>query len=154
MSIIEKSNITNYIAEYTGNFQAGNTPKTSKTVEYFNSLYSYPPKIKVKWNGVDELKNDRFFKYNYDVVQQNFPFIDFVEDWFLETADTPQDAQTTQYKISHYLDGYLDKLNSSKFYSRQTKDIQNSLANVPIYTILNGRGDTDLSTNQSDHLRS
>jgi hypothetical protein len=144
MPIIEKCNISRYhnpISEYKGNFQTGT--KKSKIAEYFDYLYSYPPKFKIKWNAVDELNGDLFLNPNYGVLKHSFPFIDFIEDWTFD--GTEDELASSNYKLSQYIDGYLDKLNSSKFYRQQTDDIQKALANVPVYTVLNGRGEIVLN---------
>ena len=81
------------------------------------------------------LKEDLFFKYNYGVLEHSFPFIDFIEDWFFTKL---QEAKTEKYEISQYVDGFLDKKNSSKFYANKTAPIQKALAKYPVFVILNG----------------
>ena len=34
--------------------------KKLKVTEYFDCIYSYPPKIKIKWEVIDELKEANF----------------------------------------------------------------------------------------------
>jgi len=146
MTIIEKCNESacpNVQVNYQGNFQAGNVSPRSNFIDYFDYLYSYPPKFKIKWGAIDEFKGDRFFKYNYGVLEQSFPFIDFTEDW--RSSEAVQEAKPEKYEISQYIDGFLDKLNSSKFYASKTGSIQKALANIPVYVILNGQGEIVLN---------
>ena len=80
MTIIEKYNESacpNVQVNYQGNFQAGDISPRSSFIDYFDYLYSYPPKFKIKWDAIDEFKGDLFFKYNYGVLEHSFPFIDF-----------------------------------------------------------------------------
>ena len=56
--------------------------KNPKIADYFEYIYTYPPKIKIKWFALDELKEDLFVGSNYGVMEHSFPFIDFIEDWF------------------------------------------------------------------------
>ena len=147
MTIIEKYNESacpTVQVNYQGNFQAGNISPRSSFIDYFDYLYSYPPKFKIKWDAIDEFKGDLFFKYNYGVLEHSFPFIDFIEDWFF--TETVQEAKTEKYEISQYVDGFLDKLNSSKFYVSKTASIQKFLANIPVYVIVNGQGEIVLNT--------
>lgn len=117
--------------------------KKLKTADYFDYLYSYPPKIKIKWDVLDELKEDLFNNSNYGVLEHSLPFIDFIEDWFF--TDTPKKAVSKDYKVSQYVDGFLDRVNSSHFFFKKTGPIKNELASVPIFVILNGQGEILLS---------
>ena len=121
-------------------FQAGNISPRSNFLDYFDYLYSYPPKFKIKWDAIDEFKGS-FLRYNYGVLEHSFPFIDFIEDWF----ETVPEARQKNMKFRSMLMG-LDKLNSSKFYASKTASIQKSLANIPIYVIVNGQGEIVLNT--------
>ena len=88
--------------------------KNLKVSDYFDYIYSYPPKIKIKWDDIDELNGDLLVGQNYGTLQHSAPFIDFIEDWFFHSV--PKDATTEEYSISQYSDGFLDKLNSSNFF--------------------------------------
>ena len=60
MTIIETSNLNNYLRKtphYQGNFQTQGINQKSKVATYLDSLYSYPPKIKIKWNTLDKFTN-------------------------------------------------------------------------------------------------
>ena len=114
-------------------------PKPLKTVDYFDYIYSYPPKINITWDAMDELREDLFLSTNYGVLEHSIPFMDFIEDWFFN--DTTQEAVSDTYEKSEYIDGFFDKINSSNFFSKKTKRIQSSLAHIPIYVIVNGQGE-------------
>jgi hypothetical protein len=125
----------NSSATDTGNFQVESSIKDSKVINFFELLYSYPPKYKIKWNILDELKNDLSNPVNYDVYKH--PFIEQTDDWLL-----PFPKRDIQSKVSYNLrdlrEGFLDKRYSSTFYCKKTKSIQNALSSVPIYVVLNG----------------
>ena len=65
---------------YNGNYQTKSYLKHSKANDFFEYLYSYPPKFTLKWDSVDELTQDLLLENNYGVLEHSFPFIDFVED--------------------------------------------------------------------------
>ena len=115
-----------------------NLGKKSKVTEYLDYVYSYPPKIKIKWNALDEFKEDLFIGSNYGVLEHSLPFMDYLEAWFFN--GTSDQAEIENYPKEDYLDGFFDKINSSNFFLKQTKEIQSSLANIPIFVVLNGQG--------------
>ena len=135
---------------YQGNFQAISNNKKSSVINYFDSLYSYPPTIKLKWDGLDEFTNDLLIEENYGVLEHNLPFLDFAEDWFFNNKS--QDIGVESYTKDQYIDGYFDKVNSTNFYKNETKKIQNSLKSVPVYTILNGNGEIILNKPSNDSI--
>jgi len=146
MAIIEDSNLNFSLKNSptpNGNLETSSITTDSKAADFFEYLYSYPPKFTIKWDAIDEFKEDLFLDYNYGVLEHSFPFIDFIEDWFFN--DTPEEAVSDDYAIKNYIDGYLDKVNSSKFYKNGTKSIQNALANIPVFVILNGRNEIVLA---------
>jgi hypothetical protein len=127
----------NNTSTYTGELQTGSNTKDSKTVNFFELLYSYPSKCKIKWNALDELKEDLFLPSNYDVLEHSFPFIDYIDDWLFSSSS--EEAQLNDgYSFKDLREGFLDKRYSSNFYQKQTVSIQKTLASVPIYVILNG----------------
>ena len=125
------------------NYQAVPYLKTSKVNDFFEYLYSYPPKFTIKWDSVDELKSDLLLENNYGVLEHSFPFIDFVED--LVFRGSSQEANTQDYSVKELMDGYLNKLFASNFYNKKTKVIQNALAPIPIFTVVNGQNEIVLS---------
>ena len=45
---------------FFGPLQLKNIKTESKTIDFFEELYSYPPKFKIIWDSLDELKEDCF----------------------------------------------------------------------------------------------
>ena len=41
-----------------GSFRISYPAKKSRTIEFFEDLYTYPPKFRVKWDTIDELHED------------------------------------------------------------------------------------------------
>ena len=111
--------------------------------DYFNYVYSYPPKIQIKWNNVDELNGDLFIRSNYGVLEHSLPFVDFINDWFFNGVSGQ--AVSENYELSEYTNGFLDKINSSNFFLKKTKEINNALSNIPIFLVLNGQGEIVLN---------
>jgi len=144
MGIIKDCTINNQLNQTESkNSIQQNLNKNSKINDYFDYIYSYPPKIKIKWDAMDELKEDLFIRSNYGVLERSFPFIDYLEDWLFNSIE--QEAVNENYSISKYKDGFLDKVNSSNFFLKKTKEIQTSLANIPVFVIVNGSGEIVLS---------
>jgi len=58
-----------------------------------------------------------------------------------------------KYPLTDYLNGYLEKVNTSNFYKNKTKDIQVALSTIPTFVVLNGHKEiilnkpTDISFN-------
>ena len=80
-----------------GNYERISHLKNSNTIEFFEYLYSYPPKFTIKCDSLDELTQDLFLKKNYGVLEHSFPFIDFAED--LVFQGTPQTALRQEYQL-------------------------------------------------------
>jgi len=116
---------------------------TTNANNYFDYLYSYPPKIQIKWNSMDELSEDLFIGSNYGVLEHSLPFIDVIDDWFFN--ESLEKAVSEKYPRSKYVDGVFDKINSSNFFIKKTKKIQNVLANIPVFVVLNGQREIILS---------
>lgn len=151
MTIIETSNLNNYLRKtphYQGNFQTQGINQKSKVATYLDSLYSYPPKIKIKWNTLDKFTNQSDNGEKTTKNSPNLPFVEFIEDWFIN--DTPQQQINENYKLTDYLDGYVDKTNSTNFYKKGTKELQQALSKVPVYFILNGNGEIILNKPTKD----
>jgi len=128
---------------YPGNYQALPYQKTLKVTEFFEYLYTYPPKVLIKWDGLDELTQDLFLEHNYGVLEHSFPFIDYVEDFFFKSL--PQKAVKDTALSQSFRDGFLNKVFSSNFYNKETKEIQLALSPIPVYVILNGHKEIVLS---------
>lgn len=132
----------------TGNFQIESGIKDSKVVNFFELLYSYPAKYKIKWNALDELKEDLFLPSNYNVVERNLPCDDSIDNWSF--SDQKEEISSSHlYNLQELREGFLDKRYSSNFYRKHTKNIQNSLSSVPIYVVLNGLNEIILNKPRS-----
>ena len=127
-----------------GSFRVPYQTKKSKTVEFFDDLYGYPPAFRVKWDAVDELHEDLFMSYNYRVRNQDFSLLNTLTDFFQSEGNGL--SEKTNYNLNNYFKGYLNKLSSTRFYIKSTKKFQQVLQTVPVYTILNGKGEIVLAT--------
>ena len=146
MTIGNELNVNNYVnqTELKLNPDTKVQTKSNKNLaDYFDYIYSYPPKIQIKWDSVDELNGDLFIGSNYGVLEHSIPFVDVVDDWFFN--DSTKEAITENRQFSEYLNGYLDKINSSNFFLKKTKKIQTALSSIPIFAVFNGQGEIILS---------
>jgi hypothetical protein len=92
--------------------------KELKTTDYFDYIYSYPPKIKIKWDKLDDLKNDFFVASPYSIKHKLYTD-DFIDDWTFSKVS--EKSIFSSYPKSKYFDGFLDKLHSSNFFLKKTK---------------------------------
>ena len=138
MPLTEVSNLNtdNRTPQTQNSLQLENLTKRT-TINFLEDLYSYPPKFTVKWDAMDELKEDLFLDKNYGVLEHSIPFIDFVEDWFFNDFSV-EEVTTENYSRSSYIEGFLNKIKTSNFYNKETKDIQSALSTIPVYVIMNG----------------
>lgn len=141
MPIIEKVNFndTYVLANKIKQKENVTVKLNSTTSDYFSQIYTYPPKVKIKWSGLDDLNGDRLKKEG----DNSLFFKDFTEDF--DFSGNNNKATPDNYTLSQYTEGYLAKLASSKFFNQNTKSIQTKLANIPVYTILNGQKEIVLS---------
>ncbi len=93
------------IKECNSNYYLNQTKPKPKLADYFDYIYSYPPKIKLKWDVIDELKEDLFIDSNYGVLEHSFPFIDFIDDLFF--TETKEEASVEKYPPAKYIKGFL-----------------------------------------------
>lgn len=114
-----------------GSFRVPYSTKKSKTIEFLDDLYTYPPKFRVKWSSIDELHEDLFISQNSQ------------SDLF-QGEEKP--VKKTNYFLNTYIEGYFNKKTSSKFYSRLEKTTRDSFQTVPVYVVLNGQGEIVLAT--------
>ena len=128
----------------TGSFRIPYSPKKSKTLDFFDELYTNPPKFRIKWEMIDELHDDLFMSYNYRVLDQPFSFMDMVTKF--SSYEEGEATSKVEYSLNSYIDGYFNKIVSTRFYEKTTRTLQESLQNVPIYVILNGQGEIVLAT--------
>ena len=99
--------------------QSDNLLKKSTTVEFFKTIYNYPPNFRLKLNSTQETN-----------CRSN-------------TVANKIKKETTgkkKYNLSDYIDGFKNKLITSKKF--QTDDLTPEyFESVPVYTILNGSGE-------------
>ena len=102
MEMIEKFDINYYLNTTQSEDQLKTEFKSkSKVGEYFEHIYAYPPKIKIKWEATDHL-NDTLFS---DLKR--------FKNFFLFAHKNSKSAISENYSPSQYLDGFVDKINSS-----------------------------------------
>lgn len=126
-----------------------------KTIELFELIYNSPANIKIKWDKADELNENLHFKETYGATKHKSSFSGYIEQFILKPRI--QDAVQPNYDLNNFIQGYKDKVTTSNFYTKQTKPIQNALKNIPVYTVLNGRGEIVLAnsfngTNKGEKL--
>jgi len=129
-------NQTDSKLESSENFQ-NHFNKKLKVTEYFDCIYNYPPKIKIKWEIIDELKEESFTGPKNTPINQQQHSDNFIENF---STEAPEKAISNNYPVSKYFEGFLNKINSSTFFSKKTAAIQSTLTNIPVFTILNGHG--------------
>ena len=119
-----------------GNFDVTAATVDTSTDTFITDLYSYPPKLTIKWDSLDELNDDLLLENNYGVLEHSIPGMDFIQDWFF--PNRPSSAIENKYTRADIIKGYLDNKYSSNFYKSKTKEIQTKLASIPVFVIVNG----------------
>jgi hypothetical protein len=147
MEIIKECNNNFYLNQTKSNSDITNNIQTEfnkrfKIVDYFDYIYNYPPKIKIKWDGLDELK-DNSIKPKFNSIDDDFSMIDYIED--REFTTIPEKAVAYNYLKDQYVNGFLTKITSSNFFLKKTNDIQTALSSIPVFVLLNGHGEVVLS---------
>nr|ADJ57448.1 hypothetical chloroplast protein RF80 [uncultured prymnesiophyte C19847] len=136
MVLLNRSNELSFRENFFQNLPFFN--KQQASLSLFKGVYSYPGKLKIKWNSLDELKNESFQTSTYDLGTDKLPFVDLTEDYLLNSSPDEQDITQINYSRQSYKDGYKAKRNSADFYRNNTKDVQNALKGIPVYVVLNG----------------
>lgn len=121
------------IIENSETFQISQNSNSSKTVNFFEQLYSYPQKLTLKWDTLNEFENDLPPKSRTSSKLSGFDVYNWSANY-----DTVENGIENTYSFSDYKKGFLNKLNSSAFYTNKTKDIHSALSHIPIFVILNG----------------
>ena len=130
-----------------GCFQVGQPFRKSESMDFFENIYSFPPKMKLRWSVLDEFNSDLLLDYNYNVLRHSLPFVDLIDGFTFSPIDS-KEVNTSKFRLANYLDGYKEKQYSSKFYTKGTKSIQKALSTIPVYVVLNGRGEIALAKPQ------
>ena len=129
---------------YFSTFRINSPTVQPKTIEFFELMYSSPANIKIKWDKADELNEDLHFKETYGITKYKSSFSDRIEQC-IPNKSRIQEAIQPNYDLNNFIQGYKDKATTSNFYTKQTKPIQKALENIPVYTVLNGRGEIVLA---------
>lgn len=141
MPIIEKFNFSQILLNQTIQQNENITAKLdSKISDYFDYIYTYPPKLRIKWSTIDNLNEDPLTK---EALSDQYSFDELEEYQAFTSAENK--AISKKYTFSQYGEGYLSKIASSNFFAKKTKTIQAELENIPIYAILNGQREIVLS---------
>jgi len=93
--------------------------KKSDVVCFFEDLYTYPPQIKIQWKQLNSARKSNKITHN----PSSKSFLGIRE--------------------------YADKVTSYNFYNNKIHRLKHSLANVPVYVIVNGRNELVLATAKS-----
>jgi hypothetical protein len=141
-------------------FNIATKNKKSKAVDFFKDLYTYPPKFKIKWDSIDELYGDSLLRHNYNLLDRSFPFVETLKAFFNCKPDI-SDVEyfrnkleliktTTEKLITYCSDSYSNKNASINFYVGKTNQIQHSIENIPVYTIVRGQNGEIILANPND----
>jgi hypothetical protein len=123
-----------------GTFQIEGPIKHSKTVNFFEQLYSYPQRLTLKWDLLTDTKQNS----QKEALQS---FINLKTKWDPDYTIIEQaDSSKKSYLPGEYLKGFLNKNNTTKFYKNETKNLQIALANIPVFVVLNGDKEIVLNT--------
>ena len=141
------------------------------TIDFFKSLYSSPPTMKVKSNLDRLVESDtklsqnkdftlyKISKHNtYDYEGKRVKGYGYkmrrkkgtgVKNKIKPNCLLVKSEEANQTKS--YIKGYLNKKVTSNFYSRKTLPIRTALQNIPVYTILNGQNEIVLADSLSSY---
>ena len=115
-----------YVGQNSTTLQSEDLLQKSTTVEFFKTLYNYPPNFSLKLNNPQKIKHKgTAFDNNVEKGKTN------------KSSDI---AKKQKYNLSDYVDGFKNKIVTSKKF--QTNDLTTQYFNsVPVYVILNGSGE-------------
>jgi hypothetical protein len=130
MAIINynEQTFSNLDGQLYNKLKIGTSNKNSETLAFLKDLYTYPPKFKIVWEQLTELNPDT------------------------KNSGTVSDL-TNQNQVStldSFTNGYLNKVTSSNFYNKKTNSISTALKYIPVYVVLNGRGEIVVSHSNLD----
>ena len=98
--------------------------KESDVVYFLEDLYTYPPKIKIQWNQLDLVEES-------DNLSPNKIVNHLPNKSFFGVRD------------------YMDKVTSFDVYSKKMKFLKQTLKDVPVYVIVNGRTEIVVASTRS-----
>tara|TARA_B100000795_G_scaffold150851_1_gene113009 strand:- start:6215 stop:7603 length:1389 start_codon:yes stop_codon:yes gene_type:complete len=94
--------------------------KKSKTISFLKELYTYPPKLNIIWEQLDELTPGEYISTTRKSILQ---FTD------------------KKSSLNNYKTAYLNKVNTSQFYKTKLRPLSDALQSIPIYLVVNGTGE-------------
>lgn len=94
--------------------------KKSKTINFLKELYTYPPKLNIIWEQLDELTPDE------DVLTKHQSILQFSDK---------------KSSLNNYKTAFLNKATASQFYKTKLKSLSDALQSIPIYLVVNGCGE-------------
>ena len=103
--------------------------KEPYAVSFFEDLYTYPPKIKIQWNQLDLVEKSSKLLPNKIINHPPHNSFSGVRD-------------------------YMDKVISSDVYSKKIKLLKQTLKDVPVYVIVNGRTEIVVASARSKKFHS
>ena len=103
--------------------------KESDVVYFLEDLYTYPPKIKIQWNQLDLVEES-------DNLSPNKIVNHLPNKSFFGVRD------------------YMDKVTSFDVYSKKMKFLKQTLKDVPVYVIVNGRTEIVVASTRSKKFHS
>ena len=98
--------------------------KEPYAVSFFEDLYTYPPKIKIQWKQLDLVEKSDKLLPNKIINHPPHKSFSGVRD-------------------------YMDKVISSDVYSKKIKLLKQTLKDVPVYVIVNGRTEIVVASTRS-----
>ena len=98
--------------------------KEPNVVSFFEDLYTYPPKIKIQWKQLDLVEESDKLLPNKIINHPPHKSFSGVRD-------------------------YMDKVISSDVYSKKIKLLKQTLKDVPVYVIVNGRTEIVVASTRS-----
>ena len=101
--------------------------KEPNVVSFFEDLYTYPPKIKIQWKQLDLVEKSDKLLPNKIINHPPHKSFSGVRD-------------------------YMDKVISSDVYSKKIKLLKQTLKDVPVYVIVNGRTEIVVASTRSKKL--
>ena len=101
--------------------------KEPYAVSFFEDLYTYPPKIKIQWKQLDLVEESDKLLPNKIINHPPHKSFSGVRD-------------------------YMDKVISSDVYSKKIKLLKQTLKDVPVYVIVNGRTEIVVASTRSKKL--
>ena len=96
-------------------------------ISFFEDLYTYPPKIKIQWKQLDLVEESDKLLPNKIINHPPHKSFSGVRD-------------------------YMDKVISSDVYSKKIKLLKQTLKDVPVYVIVNGRTEIVVASTRSKKL--